>query len=474
MRDLHTFLSEHAADVLHVRRPVPLEHVGALTAQARETILFEQLEGFPGWRLVDQLFVHRRAQARVLGCEPAAVVPRLVEVLREGPRPLQTVGDGPCQEMVLEGDEVDLATLPIVTHTERDPYPYTTSFAIHHDPERGVHNQMNPRHGVLSRNEMVSSFVTPTANRILAGHRRDGTKMPQVIVIGAHPAWELAGVYSHPHKDWWELELFEAIAGFPGEMVSARTVDLPVPADASLVIEGWIDPARAAQDGPSPGPTMLFTPYASQQPILEVTAITRRRDPIYRHHLMTPFTDHQELPRLFHEAIIYERLQAQGIRVRDVTFPAAGGALICVIQVEPAFEGQVTDALLQTMGSSFLNTKMVVAVDPDIDPHDPRDVMFALATRVEPARDVITVGNARGWPFDPSSRLLLDALPDTAQTRFPSVAGKWGIDATKPPAYRSAEREAFARAWPMHWGEVRLADHLDAADASVAHHRLEN
>jgi hypothetical protein len=62
-------------------------------------------------------------------------------------------------------------------------------------------------------------------------------------------------------------------------------------------------PTRTAQDGPSPGPTMLFTPYASQQPVFEVTAITMRDEPIYRHHQMTPFTDHQEMPRLFHEAI---------------------------------------------------------------------------------------------------------------------------------------------------------------------------
>lgn len=457
--DLHGFLVDHADDILHVHSAVPLEHVGALTAQADETIVFEQLDGFPGWRLVDQLFVHRRAQARVLGCEPIEVVQRLAEVLRHGPRPLRTVGDGPCQELVLEGDEVDLGALPVVTHTDRDPYPYTTAFAIHHDRENGTYNQMNPRCGVLSRNEMVASFVTPTANRILAGHRRDGTPMPQVIVIGAHPAWELAGVYSHPHKNWWELELFEAIAGRPGEMVRARTVDLPVPADASVVIEGWVHPTRTATDGPSPGPTMLFTPCASEQPVFEVTAITRRHDPIYRHHLMTPFTDHQELPRLFHEAIIYERLTAQGIKVRDVAFPAAGGALLCALSLEPAFEGQVTDALLATMGSSFTNTKLVVAVDPDVDIHDPRDLWYAIATRVEPTRDVITVGNARGWPFDPSARPLLGALPDTADTRFPSVAGRWGIDATKPPRYRGAERERFERAWPLHWGEVRLSDY---------------
>ena len=119
------------------------------------------------------------------------------------------------------------------------------------------------------------------------------------------------------------------ITGQPGEMVKCKTVDLIVPADASVVIEGFVDPVETAQDGPSPGPTMLFTPYADQQPVFEVTAITMSDTLIYRNHMMTPFTDHQELPRLFHEAILYERLQAQGItRSRRRLPQRRGGAVV--------------------------------------------------------------------------------------------------------------------------------------------------
>jgi 2,5-furandicarboxylate decarboxylase 1 len=458
MPDLHSFLEEHRDEHLHIEKPVPLDHVGALVAEAEETIVFDNLEGFPGWRLVDQLFVNRRAQARVLGCEPAQVVPELAALLKRGPRPLRVVDDGPCHEQIITGDDVDLAMLPIVTHTDLDPYPYTTSFVVHRDPETGHFNQMFPRCGVLGRNEMVVSFVTRTANQILGKHKAAGTLMPQAIVIGCHPAWELAGCYSYPHDDWWELELFESITGHAGEVVKTKTLDLVVPADASIVIEGYVDPGRQAQDGPSPGPTMLFTPYAMQQPVFQVTAITMRNDPIYRNHMMTPFTDHQEMPRLFHEAIIYDRLRAF-IRVHDVHFNQGGGSLACIIQVEPSMDGQVTDALLSVMGSSWLNVKMVIAVDPDIDVYDYRDIQYALATRVDPSRDVIIVPNARGFPFDPSAEPVLGAMPDTAQSRLPSVVGKWGIDATKPVPYRAERRRDYERAWPMHWGEVGLDDY---------------
>src|SRR5258706_10823146 len=135
---------------------------------------------------------------------------------------------------------------------------------------------MLARCGVLGRNQRAIPFVTPNANRILGKHRAANTGMPQAVAIGPHPAWELASCYSHPHDNWWELELFEAITGQPGAVTRCKTIDLVVPADASIVLEGYVSPTRTAQDGPSPGPTMLFTPYASPQPVFEVTAITMR------------------------------------------------------------------------------------------------------------------------------------------------------------------------------------------------------
>jgi 4-hydroxy-3-polyprenylbenzoate decarboxylase len=454
--DLQGFLERHREHFLWIEKPVPLSAVGALTGRANRPIVFTQVDSY-GIPIVDGLFVDRAAQARVLECEPGEVLKRMNSALAQGPRPLVTVDDAPCKEVKLIGDAADLARLPIVTHTELDPYPYTTCFVTHQHPD-GWFNAMFPRCGVLGPREMVASFVTPTAWQILAAHKAAGTKMAQSIAIGVHPAWELAASYTYLHEGWWELELFEALTGEPGRMVLSETNGLPVPADSSIVIEGFIDPERTAQDGPSPGPTMLFTPYANQQPVFEVTAITMRKDPIYRNHQMTPFTDHQELPRLWQEAILHERIRAMGIAVRDVVYLQAGGALLLVLQIDPAFEGQATDALLAAMGS-FSNNKLVVAVDPDIDAHSDRDVLYALATRVDPARDVITVDGTRGWIFDPRARPLLDASESAASMRFPAVGSRWGINATKPPAYRP-ERRDYERAWPLDWAQTRLEDYL--------------
>jgi len=459
--DLQQFLRQHADNIIQIRKPVALDHVGALVGQAGDTIWFHQLAEYPGFQLVDQLFFNRKAQARVLGCQPKEVVPRLAEIVRQGPRPLETIRDAPCQSRVFTGDQVDLGMLPVPRHTALDPYPYTTGFAVHRDPETGKLNQMFPRCGVLNRQEMVASFVTPTANQILAKYRKTGTPMPQAIVIGSHPAWELACTYSYRHDDFYELELFETISGQKGRVTPCRTIDLAVPADASIVIEGWVSPTRTATDGPNPGPNMLFCPYSMQQPVFEVTAITMRDDPIYRHHQTTPFTDHQEMPRLFHEAILYERIRSLGLEIHDVYFPSAGAAQMIIIQVEPQIDGQVTDALMTVLGAPWANMKMVIAVDPDIDIYDERDLHYALATRVDPSRHVLIVPNARIWPFDPSATPVAGAFPHTDQTRLPSLVGKWGIDATKPVPYREKERRNYERAWPIAWNEIKLSDYLD-------------
>lgn len=454
--DLQGFLEKHKDNFVWVNKPVPLRAVGALTARAGRPIVFTNIEDHE-MPIVDGLFVDRAAQARVLGCEPGEVLRALNAALKRGPRALETVDDAPCKERKFLGDDVDLGSLPIVTHTDRDPYPYTTAFAVHHDPATGNYNSMFPRCGVLGRREMVSSFVTPTALRILAHHRAAGTEMAQSIAIGVHPAWELAAAYNYVHEGWWELELFESLSGQPGRVVRSETNGLPVPADASIVIEGWVHPDRTAQDGPSPGPTMLFTPFASQQPVFEVSAITMRRDPVYRHHLMTPFTDHQELPRLWQEAIMFDRIRAMGVAIRDIAYLQAGGALMVVMQIEPTQEGQAKDAILAAM-SAFVNNKFVVAVDPDINIYDYRDVVYALTTRVDPARDLIVVDGTRGWIFDPRARPETDASPQTAETRFPAVASRWGVNATKPAPYRP-ERKDYERAWPIDWDLLRLEDY---------------
>ncbi len=459
VNDLRGFLEQHDASVTHVRREVELEDVGALTGQCEQTIVFENIKGYRGWKLVDLLFVNRAAQARVLGCEPREVVPRLAKVLERGPVKHRVVNDGPVKEIVLKGGDVDLSQIPVVTHTDRDAGPYITSFNVARDPETGVYNSMNPRALVVGRNRTLVSFVTRHVNAIYAKYKARGEKMPHAICIGTHPALELAAAYSGLHEDFWEMDFAGTILGEPVEMVRCESHDLVVPANAEVVLEGFVTLDDQGTDGPDPGPTTYFAPWYAPAPAFEVTAITMRRNPIYRNHQIVPYTDHQPLPRLFHEAQIYRWLRTSGLDVREVYFPPFGGALSCVIQLAPRMDGQVTDALLAVMGSPWANTKLVIAVDPDVDIYDAKELYHAIASRVDPSRDVIIVPNARGLPFDPSATPVEEAGEAAVAARFPSLVGKMGINATMPPAYRH-NRKDFERGWPIHWGKVRLEDYL--------------
>jgi len=457
--DLGGFLARHHDAVTRITKPVALDNIGALTGQSDRTILFENIEGYLGWRMVDLLFNNRAAQARVLGCEPSNVVPTLAAIVEKGPRKFRVVEDGPVKEIKLLGDDVDLTRLPVPRQTEVDPGPYITAFNVVRDPESGVFNSNNPRALVLGKNRTLLSFVTRHVQEIFRKYKTAGNKMPHAICIGTHPAHELAAAYSGLHDNFWDLEFAGTIADETFDLVRCETIDLMVPADAEVVIEGWVNPAKIGIDGPSPGPATYFSPRTAPAPEFEVTAITMRRNPIYRNHMTIPWTDHQPLPRLFHEAQLYRTLRSQGIDVREVVFPPWGGAISCIIQVAPANDGQVNDALLAVMGAPWLNTKLVVAVDPDINVHDPADVYFALATRVDPARHVIIVPNTRGNPMDPSTTPVLEAGESALTARFPAVVGKMGIDATKPVPYR-ANRIDFDRGWPVNWGKVKLTDYL--------------
>jgi UbiD family decarboxylase len=196
---------------------------------------------------------------------------------------------------------------------------------------------------------------------------------------------------------------------------------------------------------------MYHLPHRDFVPEVEITALTMRADrPIYRNHQTCPDTDHQPLPRLCHEAMLYNRLTEMGLAVKDVRFPTWGAALSCILQFDYPREGFVNDALMLAMGAPWLNTKMVVAISPDTDIDDARDVYLAIATRVDPARDIVIVPHTRGSLFDPSGTPIEGQEPHR-------LVGKIGIDATAKARHNIKD---FERAWPVNWGKVRLEDYL--------------
>jgi 2,5-furandicarboxylate decarboxylase 1 len=159
------------------------------------------------------------------------------------------------------------------------------------------------------------------------------------------------------------------------------------------------------------------------------------------------------------EVVLFKRLVEVGgnVNLKDVVaLPYAGGSHIIVIQLVPDVEGQVRDVLMAALSSPYIHPKIAIAVDEDVDPHDPKDIFWSISTRVNPKKDVFVIHGCRGHHLDASAELIT-SKDDTQPVR---IISKMGIDATKPTTRTNDAREFFKRSAPMGLGKVLLKDYL--------------
>jgi len=452
-KDLRGYLERNADLVTRITKEVHIDNIGALSAQSEQPILFENIKGYPNFRLCDILVKHRRLHGRVLGVSQEDYLKTLAYRLRKPPRGLVEVTTGPVKEVIYRGEEADWTKLPVPVHSEGESDGYITAMIMVKDPETGFYNTSHAGTSPLTPRSGLISFVTPHTHTVIRKYKAMGaTEMPIVFAFGLHPAYEVMGNFSGLHMDMWgEMEMIGTIMDQDIEMVKAEAIGMLVPAHAEIIVEGLVDLTQLNEYGASVSPSGYYIPKKQMLPEVHVQAITMRSDrPIYRNHQTCPLTDHQTLPRMCHEAMIYNRIQEMGINVKEVRFPNWGGVLSCIIQVEAPREGFINDALMACMGAPWLNTKMVVAISHDIDIESAEEVYHSIATRCDPARDIITVNNTRGSLFDPSAA----PIPGDAPWR---TSGKIGIDATRKSRF---SEDDFIVSKPKNWDKVNLSDYL--------------
>ncbi|MCZ6605664.1 MAG: UbiD family decarboxylase [Alphaproteobacteria bacterium] len=449
--DLRGYLESNADILTVVDKAVSIDNIGALSAQSDNPILFNNIIEYPDFRLCDILVKHRWSQCRALGVEEKDYLPTLAHRLRKPPRGFVDVKTGPVKEVIWKGKEADWLKLPIPIHSEQETERYVSAMNIVKDPETGFYNSSHAGTQAVGPHKGLISFVTPHTHIVIQKYLAQGKKeMPIALVFGVPPAYEIMGNFSGLHMDLWgEMEMVGTIMDQDIEMVPCETIDLTVPAHAEIVVEATVNLVDLTDVGVGVSPSMYYLPKSSSVPELTIHAITMRKDrPIYRNHQTCPDTDHQTLPRLCHEAVLYNRLSEIGLKVHDVRFPTWGAALSCIVQIEAPRAGLINDGLMQTMGAPWLNTKMVVAISPDTDINSPAEVYHAIASRCDPATDIFIVDNTRGSPYDPSAKPIDD---------FWRTVGKIGIDATVKSHHNAAD---FERSWPLNWGKVNLSDYL--------------
>jgi len=403
--------------------------------------MFEHVEG-SDMPVVTGLVTTREAIAGSMGMTYAELMNQYTAALTN-PTPCRIV-DGAGQaikENILIGDQVDLGLLPACVHHEKDSGRYlTAAMCIAKDPETGVRNVAIHRHEIKDRNHLGALLLPRHTHQLYTKAEAMGKPLEIALVIGTHPALLLAS-QATTQLGVDEFEIGGTLLGEAIEMTRCETVDVEVPVESEIVLEGRILPAVRQDEGPFGEYPRTYGPKAPRH-VIEITAMTFRNKPIY--HTIIPATmEHFLLGAISREATMLQVVRQATPNVRNVHItPASGCRYHAVMQLDQKHEGEAKNAMFAAFASST-EIKHVVVVDTDIDIYDMQDVEWAIANRVQAARDVFIIPDAMGNKLDPSSR--------------EGTSDKMGIDATIP---MRGDRERFSKIRIAGIEDIDLQDYL--------------
>jgi 4-hydroxy-3-polyprenylbenzoate decarboxylase len=471
-KDLREFIGE--VDKLGALRRIdgadPCFEIGGITEVAAgqpdcPAILFDSIKGFAkGFRIFTNATTNVQRAALALGLDPTL---RPLDTLKAWmekrktiqPRPPVTVTGAAFLENTITGTDVDLSRLPAPVWHRHDGGPFigSGSIVIMRDAEDGWINASIYRIQVHGRNKVTVQFDhLGRHGAIIAKKYWDqGKPCPLAIVHGQDPALFIAGFEYLPGGQS-EFEFAGAIKGVPIEVIAGPQTGLPLPAHAEIIFEGHLLPMSeiTLPEGPFGEFTGYYAADARPGPVMEVTAIYHRDDPILLGSPpMKPPRFHFGLP--FRAATIWNNLEAGG--VTDVV-----GAwqhvsqLMTVVALRQRYDGHAKRAALVAAAHSYM-ARIIVVVDEDVDPSNLADVMWAVATRCEPSEGIDIVRNAWSSALDPRiaphdkqrgitshSKAIIEAVrPFPWLEKFPptsslshdearGIEAKWG-DALKAP-----------------------------------------
>jgi UbiD family decarboxylase len=419
---LRTYIQrlEDEGRLTDVTAPISPDHeiAGVLKALEPQPARFTAVQGsdFP---VVGNLFATKTAFADYFGIPVSRIIPTLTAAIEEQ-SPCPVVDTAPCQEVVQETPDLD--ALPILRHTAGDGGPYVTAgvvVAAHPDHGQNVdfHRCMQ-----LSRTEMAMRVVE---SRDFDTFLRDLGQVDVAVCIG-NPANVLAAAATSVEIGIDELEIANALEPLP--VVRARTVDVLVPAEAEIVLEGTVYRDRRHAEGPFVDLTGTYD-AVRQEPVFVVKTITHRRDAVWQ-ALLPGGLEHKVLMGMPREPTIFRAVN-RVVRCLDVHVNPGGCSwLHAIVQIDKRAPDDGRKAI-DAAFAGHRSCKHVFVVDGDIDIYDPLAVEWAMATRFQGDVDLVVKEKERGSSLDPS------AEPGTHRTT------KVGFDLTKP---LPPEDEAFERA----------------------------
>lgn len=456
-RDYLDSLEKHGL-LLRVKKQVSLRfEIAAGIRKISDTngpaLLFENVEGYPEWKVAGGIFATRRLMAFAFQTEDEES--KLLECyLKYGQQRIKPVlvSSGPVKEVIIKGDDIDLTRLPIPTYCEMDTGPYLTAgVEIGRHPGTGIQSASIHRRIILGKDK-TGILIQPLCHLglMIREAEEQGQSFGIATVIGVHPALTVSSQFKVLKGIEDKMEIAGAIRGAPFELVKCETIDCQVPADAEIVIEGVITPGEKMTEGPFgefPGNYITLNNYGSLSgsfispayPV-KVTAITMRKNAIFQAMLTGMPTTENHCLKKWALAARTHKAAAQVVPypedIRGVNVTAASGGHHFVISIHKRTEVTARSIIYAVLAKSQPGG-CVTVVNDDINVHDPAEVEWAVATRVRPDRDIII------FP-------CVAAQPEAA-VNISTDMYKWGIDATAP---LTREPWLYKRAVPPGVSEV--------------------
>ena len=346
-------------------------------------------------------------------------LPIFKQVLNMGPK---QVRNAPCQQVVLEGDEVDLNRIPIQTCWPGDAGPLVTwPLVITRGPNKSRQNLGIYRQQLIGKNKLIMRWLAHRGGALDFREwkkERPGEPFPVAVALGADPATILGAVTPVPDT-LSEYAFAGLLRGGKTEVTQCIGSDLQVPASAEIVLEGYLYPDEMADEGPFGDHTGYYN-EVDQFPVFTVERITMRKDPIYHSTYTGRPPDEPAILGVALNEVFVPILQKQFPEIVDFYLPPEGCSYrMAVVSMKKAYPGHAKRIMLGVWSflRQFMYTKFVIVCDDDVNVRDWNDVIWAITTRMDPARDTTMIENT---PID-----YLDFASPVS-----GLGSKMGMDAT--------------------------------------------
>ena len=443
--DLRSFISslDEAGEIIKIEEELsPTFEIAAalryLDRRNDKVILFSRVKGYT-IPIVGNLFQSYRSIATALDIKDSQKV--MDEYWKRSSARIkpEIEKSAPVKEVILKGDIDILKVMPVLTHHEKDAGPYFSSaVTIAKDPQTGIRGMGIHRIQVKGKNKIGIFLGTPPLSRFLSLSDAKGKPLEIAIIIGVDPLTFLASITYAP-EGIDKFDLAGGLRGKPVELVKGETVDIEVPRYAEFVMEGQILPGVRETEGPfgESGGAYLTV----QNPVAHINCVYHRKQPIY--HALMPFNkENGIITNLVWEATQLDDIQLSLPAVKKVHLWGSVGE-VAVVQIEKYGEDDGRK-IIKDLFNLLTRAKGIIVVDTDIDIQDPYEVEWAVFTRFQVDRDLLTISGVPGSVLDPSA----DG----------GLTSKWGLDATKP----LKEAEKYEHIAPPSWAMEKVKTLLNS------------